>query len=63
MFWKVRRYWERAGVQALPVGLQPEAVNMVLTKLGRGDNFDLFEDLMTIGDGAAAALREQFNRA
>jgi len=37
-------------------------VNMVLEKLGHGDDLDMFEDLMTIGDGAAAAIRAQFDR-
>lgn len=61
-FWRVCRYIERIGIDGQPAGLKPEAVNMVLDKLNQGDDLQLFDDLMTIGEGQAAALRELIAR-
>ena len=62
VFMRARRFWQRAGFSGLPHALDPVAVDLVMRRMGHQADMDLFEDVMTIGDGAVRAIGERFAR-
>lgn len=50
------RYWSRAGLAAVPIGLDPVAVRTRLQVMQREHDLDLYDDVMMMGVTAAEVL-------
>jgi hypothetical protein len=50
-------FWHRVGPDAVPVNLNDDTVLNIMRMMGRENDLDLFDQVMTIGGAAAAALR------